>query len=206
MSTRQRSIGLRRALASVAALALAVAFAACAPDDGGAAGQYLQGDNKGFVAGDGTFPEIAVADRGEPLSFTGTDIDGETVTSDDFAGRVIVVNFWFAGCAPCRVEAPILQEVFEATAPDAAFLGVNIYDGPEQARAFETEFGITYPSLLAVKDAELKLAFVSSTQVNAAPTTLVLDKQGRVAARFLGAVRETSILRTIVQDLVAEQS
>lgn len=206
MSGARRSPASRRILASLAAVALAVGLAACTADDGGVSGQYRAGENKGFIAGDGSFQEIPVAERGEQLSFTGTDIDGAAVSSADFAGQVLVLNFWFAGCAPCRVEAPLLQEVSEATAPDAAFLGVNIYDGPEQARSFETEFGITYPSLLMVKDVDLKLAFVSVTQISAAPTTLVLDKQGRVAARFLGAVSDESILRTIVQDLVAEES
>lgn len=206
MSGTRRTLAMRRILASFTAVALAVGLAACTTDDGGVSGQYRAGENKGFIAGDGSVQEIPVAERGEQLSFTGTGIDGATVNSADFAGQVLVLNFWFAGCAPCRVEAPLLQEVSQATAPDAAFLGVNIYDGPEQARSFETEFGITYPSLLMVKDVDLKLAFVSVTQISAAPTTLVLDKQGRVAARFIGAVQDESILRTIVQDLVAEES
>lgn len=193
-----------RWLASVAALALAVGLAACTPDAGGAADQYREGDNKGFIGGNGTYEEIAAADRGEPLTFAGTGIDGETISSDDVAGKVVVLNFWFAGCAPCRTEAPLLQELSEET--DAAFLGANIFDGPEQARAFEKEFGVDYPSLLLVKDADLKLLFAAWTPITSAPTTLVLDKQGRVAFRFLGAVKEPSILRTIVQDLAAETS
>ncbi|ALJ21489.1 alkyl hydroperoxide reductase [Microbacterium sp. No. 7] len=205
MTARRRTSRAARVLASVAALALAVTLSACSADDG-IAGAYTETNDKGFVAGDGTFQEIAAADRGEPVAFTGTGIDGETISSADYEGQVLVLNFWFAGCAPCRTEAPILRQVHEETSPDAAFLGVNIYDGPEQARAFETEFGIEYPSLLMVKDAELKLSFITWTQVNAAPTTLVLDKQGRVAARYLGAVREDYSLRTVVQDLIAEPS
>lgn len=201
--TRAHRRGARVA-ASLLALGLAISLAACAPEGGGAAQQYREGDNKGFIAGDGTVEEIPAERRGDPVSFAGTGIDGEAISSEDMLGEVVVVNFWFAGCAPCRTEAPILQQVYEET--DAAFIGANIYDGPEQARAFETSFGITYPSLLLVKDDDLKLTFAAWTPIAAAPTTLVLDTQGRVAARFLGPVKETSILRTIVQDLAAEQS
>ena len=117
------------------------------------------------------------------------------------------MNFWYAACGPCRAEAPILEGVAQATADaGASFLGINIYDGSEQAASFEKRYGITYPSLLADDDADLKLAFASATTVMAAPTTLVLDAEGRVAARFVGAVQSESILRTIVEDTVAESS
>jgi len=147
--------------------------------------------------------QVALERVGE---FTGTAVDGSTLSSADFAGDVLVLNFWYAGCGPCRVEAPILQETFTRYADEGAhFLGVNIYDGPEQATSFEEKFGITYPSLLAREDAELKLAFASWTPLSAVPITLVLDRQGRVAARFIGAVRDDTSLPTIVGDVLAEE-
>lgn len=197
----------RRLLASVAALVLAVSLAACTNTATGIAGQYQQGTNKGYVSGDGSVQEIPADERGEAVTFTGTAVDGSTVSSADFAGDVLVLNFWYAGCGPCRVEAPILQETFEG-AKDAGvqFLGVNIYDGPEQATAFEKKYGVAYPSLLAREDADLKLAFAAWTPLSAVPITLVLDKQGRVAARFIGAVKDDTSLPTIVDDVLAEKA
>ena len=139
--------------------------------------------------------------------FSGTTEDGDTVSSADLAGEVTLVNFWYAGCGPCRAEAPILEKTFADMQDDGVrFLGVNIYDGPEQATSFEEKFGISYPSLLAREDAELKLAFASWTPLSAVPITLVLDREGRVAARFIGAVRDDTSLPTIIGDVVAENA
>ncbi len=198
---------MRRIVAGIAALALAVTLTACTSENDDLADQYREGSNQGFISGDGTVEEIAVADRGEPIVFTGTGVDGETISSDDYAGDVLVVNFWYAACGPCRVEAPILESVYQATQDAGAdFVGVNIYDGPEQAASFEEKYGVTYPSMLLREDTDLKLTFASLTTIQAAPTTLVLDTQGRVAARFIGAVQSESILRSVVTDLVAEDS
>jgi thiol-disulfide isomerase/thioredoxin len=197
---------LRRAAATALALVLAASLAACTAPNDDLADQYREGSNKGFISGDGAVQEIPVEERGEPVDFTGTAVDGSTISSDDYAGEVIVVNFWYAGCGPCRAEAPLLEDVATTVAPEGGnFLGVNIYDGPEQATSFEEKYGVTYPSLLLREDADLKLAFASVASVQAAPTTLVLDKEGRVAARFIGQVSDESILRTVVRDAIAEE-
>lgn len=201
---RRRTRGL---VASVAALALAVALAACTSPNDDLIDSYQQGSNKGFISGDGRVQEIPAAERGDAVAFTGAAVDGSTVASADFAGEVLVLNFWYAGCGPCRAEAPILESTAQAVAPGGVrFLGVNIYDGPEQATAFEQTYGITYPSLLAKEDADLRLAFASWTPLQSVPITLVLDRDGRVAARFIGQIESESILRTVVDDVVAESS
>ncbi|QOC24511.1 TlpA family protein disulfide reductase [Microbacterium hominis] len=193
--------------ASLVALALAVGLAGCSGANDDLANQYKQGDGKGYISGDGSVQEIAPEDRTAAVAFTGTAVDGSTVTSADYAGRVLVLNFWYAGCGPCRAEAPTLENTFQSVEPaGAAFLGVNIYDGPEAATAFEQTYGISYPSLLAKDDADLKLAFASWTPLQSVPITLVLDKQGRVAARFVGRVESESILKTIVNDALSETS
>ncbi|MFT4050629.1 MAG: TlpA disulfide reductase family protein [Microbacterium sp.] len=201
----------RRLAASALALALlagiATGLSACSDANDDLVDQYEQGDGQGFISGDGRVQEIAIADRGDPVEFTGTAVDGSTITSDDFENTVLVLNFWYAGCGPCRAEAELLESTFETYADEGVqFLGVNIYDGPEQATAFEEKYGITYPSLLAADDADLKLAFASWTPLQSVPITLVLDTQGRVAARFIGAVQDDTSLPTIVGDVLAEDS
>lgn len=196
-----------RLLASALALVLALTLTACTSENDALIENYEQGGGEGFISGDGRVQEIPEAERGDAVEFAGTAIDGSTVTSDDYDGTVLVLNFWYAGCGPCRAEASTLEESFQELEPAGAqFLGVNIFDGPEQATSFEQEYGITYPSLLAKGDVDLKLAFADWTSVQATPTTLVLDAQGRVAARFVGQVQSGSILQTIVSDVLAESS
>ena len=197
---------MTRGAASLLAIsALVATLSACANDP--LADQYRAGDNKGFIAGDSRVVEIAPADRGEPVVFGGETDAGTTVTSDDLAGDVVVVNFWYAACGPCRAEAPLLEEANAAfEGQDVSFLGVNTSDSAEAATAFAEKYDVTYPSLLAAQDGSIKLAFAERTPINATPTTLVLDKQGRVAARIIGQLLDASILETLVRDALAEQS
>ncbi|OAH50523.1 TlpA family protein disulfide reductase [Microbacterium oleivorans] len=185
---------------------LAAGLAACAGENENLANQYREGNTQGFISSDGRVEEFADDERGESLSFSGTAVDGSTISSQDFAGDVLVLNFWYAACGPCRAEAPFLDQAYEETADRGAqFLGVNIYDGPEQATAFEETYGIPYPSILARGDVDLKLAFAEWTSLQAAPTTLVVDRKGRVAARLFGQLEDASTLRTLVEDALAEK-
>ncbi|MFV0320282.1 MAG: TlpA family protein disulfide reductase [Microbacterium sp.] len=196
---------MRRLASALVALGLVAGLAACAADP--LAEDYREGSNKGFVSGEFRVVEIPEADRGEPVVFSGTSETGETITSADYAGDVLVVNFWYAGCAPCRSEADDLEAVHQEYADqNVQFLGVNIYDQAPTAIAFAEEHGVTYPSLIAIDDAQLKLAFVDAVPLTAVPVTLVLDTQGRVAARIISEVKHPSILSTLVRDTLAEQS
>jgi peroxiredoxin len=189
--------------ALVAVIATAVLLSGCSSDP--LAEQYREGSSKGFIAGDGSVSEIPQAQRGEPVDFSGTTEQGEIVSSADFAGEVVVVNFWYASCAPCRAEAADLQQLNEQfQGKGAAFLGVNVRDQAPSAIAFHDTYGITYPSVIDVTDGGMQLAFSGSIPPNAVPTTLVLDTSGRVAARILGQVREASILETLISDTIAE--
>ena len=195
---------MRKRMPVVAALiASALVLAGCASDP--LAEQYKEGSNKGYIAGDGSVTEITESDRGESISFQGADESGELISSEDYAGEVLVVNFWYAACAPCRAEAPVLQELSAAYEDkDAQFIGVNVYDQGDTAQSFNDTYGITYPSIMDVQDGAVKLAFTGSVPPKAVPTTLVLDKEGRVAARILGQVKEASILGTLIRDTIAE--
>ncbi|MFI8633876.1 TlpA family protein disulfide reductase [Microbacterium sp. NPDC077663] len=196
----------RRILGALAAVTLVVGLAACSGQNDDLANLYREGNTQGFISSDGRVETIPAAERGEALTFTGTAVDGSTISSDDFAGDVVVLNFWYAACGPCRAEAPVLEETFQDTKADGAqFLGVNIYDGPEQATSFDETYGITYPSILARGDVDLKLAFADWTSLQAAPTTLVVDREGRVAARLFGQLPDATTLRDLVEDTLAEK-
>ncbi|MDQ1085054.1 MULTISPECIES: TlpA disulfide reductase family protein [Microbacterium] len=189
-----------------AAAALVLGLAACTADP--LADQYRAGDNKGYIAANGfQTAEIPAENRGEPVEFTGTLDSGAAVSSADYAGTVLVVNFWYATCGPCIIEAPRLEQAYQSfQGQDVAFLGINTYDQPATALSFARDHGVSYPSAMAVGDAELKLAFADKTPINATPTTLVLDKQGRVAARIVGELPEASILEAVVRTVVAEDA
>ncbi|MDH6235632.1 TlpA family protein disulfide reductase [Cryobacterium sp. CG_9.6] len=205
MRARQRSPRPTRLLALTGLVVAALVLSGCASDP--LAAQYREGSSKGFIAGDGSVTEIDASARGEVIEFTGVDENGDTLTSADFAGEVLVVNFWYASCAPCRAEAADLQALnARFTGQGAEFMGVNVRDQAPSALAFNDTYGITYPSVLDVDDGSVQLAFSGSIPPNAVPTTLVLDQQGRVAARILGQVTTPSILETLIRDTVAEGS
>lgn len=194
----------RAAASALVALVLTAGLAACTADP--LAEQYRAGDNKGFIAAAGQqVVEIPQAERTAPVVFTGVSDTGETLTSDDYRGRVLVVNFWYASCGPCILEAPELEASYQDVADlEADFLGINTSDQAPTARSFAVDNGVSYPSLIATGDPELKLAFAAVTPINATPVTLVLDRDGRVAARIIGALTTSSILTTLVKDTLAE--
>ncbi|MCU1444972.1 TlpA disulfide reductase family protein [Cryobacterium sp.] len=199
MSRRPRRI--RAVLAGVAAVALALTGCTTSDD---LADQYTAGNSKGYIAGDGSVTEIPADQREAAVEFNGALEDGSEVSSADYAGEVLVVNFWYAACAPCRAEAPALKKISEQFADQgASFLGVNVRDQAASAIAFNESYEISYPSVMDV-DGNMQLAFSGSIPPNAVPTTLVLDSSGRVAARILGQVNSPSILETLIEDTIAE--
>ena len=195
--------GIRHLAAAAMVGMLALTVAGCANDP--LAEQYRAGDNKGYIAADGRVQEIAAADRGEPVDFEGVTDTGGQFSSADVAGDVVVVNFWYAGCGPCRVEAKDLESVWQKyEGENVSFVGVNTLDQADTAQAFAKTYGITYPSIIDVNEGSAKLAFAGATPINATPTTLVLDTKGRVAARIVGQLEGTSVLSTLVGDALAE--
>jgi thiol-disulfide isomerase/thioredoxin len=115
------------------------------------------------------------------------------------------VNFWYAGCAPCRAEAADLESISQGFSGDGAtFIGVNVRDQAATAQAFDDKYGVSYSSIMDLESGAVQLAFAGKVPPNAVPTTLVLDKQHRVAARILGQLQSPSILETIVRDTLAE--
>jgi peroxiredoxin len=137
----------------------------------------------------------AQEDRRPAPEFREPALGGGTIDSRDYAGKVVVVNFWASWCGPCRREAPALQLLWEEYRDRGVqFLGVNFRDDPAAARAYEEEFGITYPS---VSDPSGKVAF--EFQVLALPTTFVIGQDGWIAYHLTGIVTEP-LLRESIED------
>ena len=183
----------------------ALLLTGCSAQNNSLAEQANAGDNKNYIAGDGSVAEYAPGTRSEPVDVTGELYDGTTVDSSQWAGNVTVLNVWYAACAPCRVEAPMLQALSTSFADDGVrFYGINVRDEKPTAEAFERNFGITYPSFVD-RDGKLLLGLTSYVPPQAVPTTLVLDRRGRVSARILG-VADESTLKTLITDVLAEDS
>ncbi|MBM7501695.1 peroxiredoxin [Brachybacterium muris] len=194
--TPRRAPGRRHLLGALGLLPAAALLAACGTDT---SDRY----DSGYVGGDGVTTEIPPEDRAEPLDFTGTTYTGEEFAAADQRGEVLVVNVWYAACPPCRKEAPELQAINEEYAEDGVqFVGVNVRDAAGPAQAFEQNYGITYPSLPDT-DAQIMYALRGQVAPNAVPSTLVLDREGRVAARISGAA-DGSVLRAMLDRVLAE--
>ena len=156
-----------------------------------------------FVAGDGSIVLLDPAERLAAPILTGRTLAGEALSSEEFAGDVVVVNVWASWCAPCRSEAPTLERLSQEFADQGvAFIGLNTRDSETSARSFVERFGIGYPNVID-RDGVLQLGFRDSLPPRAIPSTLVIDRSGRVAARVLGAASESS-LRGVIEAVAGE--
>jgi thiol-disulfide isomerase/thioredoxin len=179
-----------------AATALVLLLAGC----GSPAGAGETAADSGFVAGDGSIVILAEGQRPAAPDLVGETLDGGTFRLSDHLGEAVVLNVWASWCAPCRAEAPALAALAEEfDGRGVQFAGLDTRDSDVSARAFVDRFGIPYPTVID-RDGRLQLLFSDSLPPQAIPSTLVIDPQGRVAARALGKVSESS-LRGILEEL-----
>lgn len=193
-----------RAAALLAAPALLLALAACSDDPNSVAAQAKSGNRQGYISGDGNIETIAVAKRSNPVTISGTTLDGKPWANADAAGKVTVLNLWASWCPPCETEAPDLKAAAEKIAAadkPVVFMGINYRDNPDSGRSTAARWGIPFPSL---DDPGGTTILALQGKVTSPPTTLVLDRQGRIAARVSGAVT-TATLTGLVDDVLAEQ-
>ncbi|MGD9954668.1 MAG: TlpA family protein disulfide reductase [Candidatus Nanopelagicales bacterium] len=194
----------RRARRTAAALALATSAAllsACSATSGSVDGSTR------YVAGDGSTVILAPSEREAAPVLAGTTLDGEKLDVSAYRGKVVVVNLWASWCAPCRAEAGTLEATYAETRPKGVeFVGIvsGGKDSVDNARAFARKFEVTYPSMFDA-DNSLVLAFRGQLPPSAIPTTLVLDREGRVAARALGEVDRSRLLGMIEPVLAEKQ-
>jgi thiol-disulfide isomerase/thioredoxin len=160
----------------------------------------------GGVAGQDVSPGLtrwAPPDRPGLPELSGRTLDGGRLDVAAWRGRVVVVNTWGSWCAPCRKEAPELARAWnETNGAGVRFVGIDTRDNDAAARMFVKEFRIGYPSLVD-DDGRLMLAFGRAIPVSAVPTTVVVDRQGRIAARIIGPVTYAT-LRGLIDDTLAE--
>lgn len=195
MTSRRAALKWAAALATGGAV---VALSACSSSNEELASQA--GEDKGYVSGTGVITQVPEADRGEPLDLSFTTLDGEEMSLSGIRPSVAVINLWYAACPPCRKESPALETVSEEFAGKAQFVGVNVRDQEAAAQAFIDNFDVKYPNMLDTDGAMVSL-LSDILPPQATPSTVILDSQGRAAARVVGAVEE-STLRGLIEDVL----
>jgi thiol-disulfide isomerase/thioredoxin len=193
---------MRRALAGAAMSALLAACSGASPNTGG--------NTTGYVSGDGSITVVPVEDRRPAPVLAGIDLHGKPLSADELGadvpgadvrgGAVLVVNVWGSWCAPCRREAPVLAKAaLTYRERGVRFLGLLSRDKPAAALAFNRAFNVPYPSLQD-PGGRLQLRFADSLPGQAVPNTWVIDRDGRVAARIMAEVSE-STLRSVLDEV-----
>lgn len=191
---------MKRILAAILAAAFVLAGCSTGRD------AVSQGSNFEFVAPGGKTDILYEgADRQPIPKLSGEDLmnEGRTISVADYAGKVVVVNIWGQWCAPCRTESPELEKLYLANqARGVQVLGIDVRDDDRSApRDFMRNRQLTYPSIYDPPGRSLLQ--LSGYPRSVVPSTIVLDKQQRVAAVYLRAVLASDI-EPVVQRLAAE--
>lgn len=195
----ERSTLNRRALFAGAIAGTALVLSACSENDGLA---EQAGSDQGYVSGSGAVSQVAKDKRGEPLDLSFETIDGKSMSLADIRPTPVIINLWYAACPPCRKEAPDLKSVSEEFGDSVQFIGVNVRDQAAEANAFISNYQIPYPNMLD-KNGDMVALLSGVLPPQATPSTVILDAQGRAAARVVGAV-ERSTLQGLIEGVLAE--
>lgn len=182
-----------RALILLTGISATLLLSACAP---GGAQPTPSGNN--YVAGSSALTRIPPSERKPAPVVAGSELgSGKTISSASYLGKVVVLNAWASWCGPCRKEAPELQQASVATAKEAQFLGINSRDyDPANPEAFVRATKVTYPSIYDA-DGTLLLKFTESMPLSSFPSTLILDRQGRIAVRIVGGITKLTLVGLI---------
>ena len=156
----------------------------------------------GYVGGSSSLTQVPPADRKPAPTVTGPQLSDltKTVSTADYPGKVVVVNVWGSWCAPCRKEAPDLAAASRATTDTAAFVGLDVRDlDPAPAEAFVRAFDVPYPNIYDPDGSEL-VKFGGNLPPAAIPSTLIIDKKGRIAVRIIGVISKNTLV-TVINDV-----
>jgi thiol-disulfide isomerase/thioredoxin len=188
---------VRRSLLPLLAVAV---LAGCSTGEGQV--DVANGGEFRFVEGTPAGEVIPEDERASAPEFSGTLLGGGEFESTELAGDIAVLNFWGSWCAPCRVETPQFQEVYDEVRDEGVqFLGLNVKDVEQLAGAFVESKAITFPSLFD-PTGETALAF-RDYPATAIPSTIVLDRESRVAAVYTGEVQQDD-LRAVLDLVLGE--
>ncbi len=180
-----------RALALTPLLALALVGCSSSSSTQGAAGQ---GNGNTATSQTGGL----LSKRVTAPTLTGAMIGGGTLSTATYAGSVYVVNFYASWCAPCVAETPLLETVAKAN-PGVHFVGVLFKDTEPNGASFRRQYGVTYPSLVDTDGVDL--AKFRNVDPSAVPVTFVVDKTGKVAARYVGGIHSATNLQQVLTQL-----
>ncbi len=189
-----------RAAALAASVASALAVTACA---GGPIAQNTPASSgQGFVGGSASTSYYQPGARPSSPPVSGTTLTGQRLSLTSDRGSVVVLNFWGSWCAPCRAEAPALAALARRFRRDQVrFVGIDVRDSVPAAQAFDAAFGVSYPSLRDPGE-QIALAFRATVPPAAIPTTLLIDRTGRIAGRVIGAISYDG-LRSLIDRILA---
>ncbi|MFB7936477.1 TlpA family protein disulfide reductase [Streptomyces sp. NPDC127049] len=193
----------RRALAAVGVLSAALALSACGGEDNGTTG----GNDTNFVPSKGGISTVPKGDRADINQIAGETLEGEKLDVADLKGKVVVLNVWGSWCGPCRAEAPHFTKVAnELKGEDVAFVGLNTRDAnKQQALTFEADYKVPYPSIYDRDGKLILFGFPKGTlSPQGIPSTVILDKEGKIAARAVMAIDDTK-LRSMIDPLLKEK-
>ena len=143
---------------------------------------------------------FAPSDRPELPTVSGVTVDGGYLDLSSLRGKVVVLNAWASWCEPCKEELPVLVSLATAQR-DVVFVGLDVKDQPDEANAMITKYAIPYPSIVD-RGASILLT-IPTVPPEAVPSTVVIDKQGRVAARVIGTVKP-GMLEPVLAAIAAE--
>jgi len=182
----------RRALAVAASgLAATAVLAGCGSGSGSS-----NGAQTGYVSVTTGISQISAADRQAMPALSGTTLQGKAL-SVAYSGHVTVVNVWGSWCTPCREEAPDFAEAYQKYGSKGVeFVGINTRDDNAAAIAYDSQFGIDYPSLQDPNET-LVLALKQIIPATSVPSTVIVDSDGKVAVRALGGITEPELLKEI---------
>ena len=192
--------GVRLICAVGAAAAMLTALPACTGK--GAVANGPQADDPGYVSGNRTVRVYPADTRVPAPNIEGQSLSGDVINIRDFSGQVVVLNFWASWCPPCRAEQAKLNAVYDAAhGKGVTFVGVDIRDDDAAARAFVRTHDVQYPSIVDQSES-IALDFNPRLPTEP-PTTVVIDRAGRVAARINGPT-VAGVLQPLVNQFAAE--
>jgi thiol-disulfide isomerase/thioredoxin len=165
-------------------------------------------EGKEWITGEGRIIEVPIEERAAPVTASGVDLDGNALDLEDYRGRVVVLNVWASWCPPCRAEMPLVVELANSyDEADVAFVGVDIREtgGQASAQSFVRSQGMPFPSFYD-PGSEVLLRLSDDLGPYSLPSTVVLDREGRLAALILGEIPGAISMTDVIDDVAAESA